>query len=119
MQSMTHAPCGFHQSMTDIAKILAQGSCASRKAGALTRYPVRMRRMKRQAKRPGRLHQKRLDSSLRSSVHAEKTSRRWKPEAAHWAEENLNQGDRYGYQDISSDPGTFPDDGWRTARNLS
>ncbi len=25
MQSMTHAPSGFHQSMTDIAKILAQG----------------------------------------------------------------------------------------------
>ena len=25
MQSMTHAPCGFHQSVTDIAKILAQG----------------------------------------------------------------------------------------------
>ena len=25
MQSMTHAPSEFHQSMTDIAKILAQG----------------------------------------------------------------------------------------------
>jgi hypothetical protein len=25
MQSMTHAPGEFHQSMTDIAKILAQG----------------------------------------------------------------------------------------------
>jgi hypothetical protein len=36
--------------------------------------------MKLQARRPDCLHQKRLDSSPRSSVHAGKTSRRWKPD---------------------------------------
>jgi|GEM_PF-3781249 len=74
MQSIKHVPSEFHQSMTEVAEILAQGYMRIEKIGVLVHYSVRLRWMRFWGKNLSRLHQKPLDSSSRSSVHAEKIS---------------------------------------------